>query len=145
MTIGEILKIKRAESNLTQKELADMVGAGQTTIANYESGFRTPSIEQLNKICKAMNISIVAFLADGYDFIGNYSESDIIELANELEAKRLDDKFFKVNNLFAQSTLDFTKEDLLKQIGREMATIDKDDLWVIYSTIRTITSKKQTS
>ena len=40
--IGLKIKEFRDQRGLTQKELADLIEMGNTTIANYEKGFRTP-------------------------------------------------------------------------------------------------------
>ena len=40
--IGSKIKELRKNKGLTQKELATLVNMGDTTIANYEKGFRTP-------------------------------------------------------------------------------------------------------
>ncbi|HEL1970033.1 TPA: helix-turn-helix transcriptional regulator, partial [Streptococcus suis] len=40
--IGQRIKDFRLSRNMTQKELAKRIGMGDTTIANYEKGFRSP-------------------------------------------------------------------------------------------------------
>lgn len=47
MYISEILKMLRVQNNLTQKQLGERLGIGQTTIACYENGTREPHIESL--------------------------------------------------------------------------------------------------
>jgi len=44
----------RKEKNLTQKELAEMVGTKQSNISRLESGSYNPSLELLKKIARAM-------------------------------------------------------------------------------------------
>lgn len=56
--IGEKIKEYRKLKGLTQKELAKKIGMGDTTIANYEKGFRTPKKNTLFKLAKAFDISI---------------------------------------------------------------------------------------
>ena len=46
MYISEILKKLRIKNNLTQKQLGDRLGIGQTTVACYENGTREPHIER---------------------------------------------------------------------------------------------------
>jgi DNA-binding XRE family transcriptional regulator len=51
--IEEII-MARKEKNLTQKELAVLVGTRQSNISRLESGNYNPSLEFLNKIAMAM-------------------------------------------------------------------------------------------
>lgn len=56
--IGNKIKEYRKLKGLTQKELARAVGMGDTTIANYEKGLRTPKKNTLFKLANAFDISI---------------------------------------------------------------------------------------
>lgn len=56
--IGEKIKEYRKLKGLTQKDLAEKIGMGDTTIANYEKGFRTPKKNTLFKLANAFDISI---------------------------------------------------------------------------------------
>ncbi|MGH4137914.1 cobalamin-dependent protein [Clostridium sp.] len=52
------LKNLRVENNLLQKDLAEMLGLAQTTIANYEQGKRFPDEEMVIKIADFFNVSL---------------------------------------------------------------------------------------
>jgi methanogenic corrinoid protein MtbC1 len=52
------IKELRKKSGYTQKELANLLGIGQTTVANYEQGTRIPDTEKLNKIADLFNITL---------------------------------------------------------------------------------------
>lgn len=56
--IGAKIKEFRLKRNLTQKELAKIVDVGDTTIANYEKGFRSPKKDTMFDLANAFNISI---------------------------------------------------------------------------------------
>ena len=56
MTIGEEMTRFRAKNNLTQKELADIVGVTVQTICNVETGQQTPSRVTEQKIRIAMEV-----------------------------------------------------------------------------------------
>lgn len=45
----------RKSVNVTQAQLAEKIGWTQPRIANYESGFRTPSLKDGRKIVRALN------------------------------------------------------------------------------------------
>ncbi len=52
------LKVARAEKDITQKALADMVGVSRQTINAIEKGEYNPSIRLCRKICRAMGKSL---------------------------------------------------------------------------------------
>ena len=45
--LGERLQALRKERRLSQKEVADALGISAAVVSNYESGERTPSLENL--------------------------------------------------------------------------------------------------
>jgi len=49
------IKVARAEKDLTQKALADMVGVSRQTINAIEKGEYNPSIKLCRAICRALN------------------------------------------------------------------------------------------
>ncbi len=57
MTFSDKIKNLRFEKKLTQEEIAEKVGIGQSTYAQYESGKRKPSPEKLEKLAKVLNVS----------------------------------------------------------------------------------------
>jgi len=62
----ELLKNKREEKRLLQRELAKQVNTTQTTISSYERGKRNVNRVGLQKACAVLEI-------DFYDFINNYT------------------------------------------------------------------------
>lgn len=65
--LGENLRKYRLESNLTQEQLAELVGIHPTYVGKLESGKNNPSVKMLYKITRAMNIN----LCDIFDFEKN--------------------------------------------------------------------------
>lgn len=57
-TKGEIMKILRQWTNLTQKNFASKMGKSKRTIEQYEAGAVNYNIEFLKKISKEFNIEI---------------------------------------------------------------------------------------
>lgn len=56
-TIGGQIKYWRNKRGFTQTELGEILGMSKQQVANYESGFRLPTIDKtLPKICEALNI-----------------------------------------------------------------------------------------
>lgn len=56
-TFGERLKEIRISKNITQKQLATMVGSSERGIQRYESGERKPNFDAIISLCKALEIS----------------------------------------------------------------------------------------
>jgi len=55
--ISDRLKELRAEKNLSQNKLSELLGITRTTYANYEQGTREPSIEMIIKFCDFFDVS----------------------------------------------------------------------------------------
>lgn len=54
---GEHLKEIRISKNLTQKQLAVLIGSTERGIQRYESGERKPNFDAIIALCNAMDIS----------------------------------------------------------------------------------------
>ncbi len=65
MTIGEKIKQLRKNKKLTQKALAKESGIAEITIRQYEAGMYSPKMEQLKKLCQALQVPIGELLTDG--------------------------------------------------------------------------------
>ena len=103
--IGLKIKEFRDQRGLTQKELADLIEMGNTTIANYEKGFRTPKKNTLFKIANALNVTI-----DDLFPILNHSDTSIIESIEEILSE-LDPEPYQHNVLtYAEGQLEEQKE-----------------------------------
>lgn len=52
------LKYARVKKDLNQKDLADIIGATNSQISNWESGKVTPSIDVLKKLSEVLDVTI---------------------------------------------------------------------------------------
>ena len=103
--IGLKIKEFRDQRGLTQKELADLIEMGNTTIANYEKGFRTPKKNTLFKIANALNVTI----DDLFPFL-KQSDNSIIESVEEI-LSQLDPEPYQRNVLtYAEGQLEEQKQ-----------------------------------
>lgn len=64
---AERLKKLRIEKNLTQQELADMIGAVKSTISQYETCKREPVLSILIKLANALDVSIPYLIGESDD------------------------------------------------------------------------------
>lgn len=58
MSISANLKKLRKERGLTQKKLGELCGLAEITIRQYESGKYQPKIETIEKIARALKVSV---------------------------------------------------------------------------------------
>ncbi len=65
MNIYENIKNARKRAGLTQTELATAIGVTQKEISRWETGTRTPQVETIASICKALNVSADILLETG--------------------------------------------------------------------------------
>lgn len=56
--LGKKIKTNREKNNMTQAEIAEILGVKPATISKYESGALEPNIEALKKISEIFNVSI---------------------------------------------------------------------------------------
>lgn len=54
----ENLKNARKESELTQKQVAGLLGVVESCYANWEQGRTEPNIEMLRRLCNIFDISV---------------------------------------------------------------------------------------
>lgn len=58
----DVLRIRREELNITQKELADELGISSMGLSHYEVGSRQPRLDFLEKWAAALKMEINVFL-----------------------------------------------------------------------------------
>lgn len=63
-TTPQRLRAARESRNLSQLELANLVGVGQTAISQFETGRASPSLKTLQKIASSLQISIAVLIDD---------------------------------------------------------------------------------
>ena len=59
---GEKLKELRKEYNITQKQLAELLGQAQSTIVYWEKNEQEPVISSLKKLCGIFNVTSDYFI-----------------------------------------------------------------------------------
>lgn len=56
--LGKILKQKRKEKGLTQKDVAETTQIDQSIISSWERGTRSPSFLNIHKLCQLYDITV---------------------------------------------------------------------------------------
>lgn len=86
MNIGRNILYFRQQQGLTQQQLADVLGINKMAISNYEKGKRQPNIETVKAICKALDISLMQFMAysEGVELsAGHFHNADLLTAAQK--------------------------------------------------------------
>jgi transcriptional regulator with XRE-family HTH domain len=84
---GNLLKVARAKSGMSQRELAEVAHVAQSTVARIESGSRQPSLPVLAKILAALNLEMRITLAN-YDAHDDVLDTDGARLSADEHATR---------------------------------------------------------
>lgn len=74
---GNLIRLARMESGLSQRELARLAGTSQAAIASYEGGKRSPTVDTLLRIVRATgrDLRIRLEAADDHDeWLARYEE-----------------------------------------------------------------------
>ena len=85
MTIGECIKEQRRNYGLTQKQLAEKMGVAEITIRQYELGKRIPSLDALQKIADAIEMSVRDLIPPGRNDIIKSEDPEYAALEKKLE------------------------------------------------------------
>ena len=67
-SLGSQLKRLRLEKRISQKEMANALEIGQTTVANYEADIRQPNLEKLAQIADFFNVSVDELLGRSLNY-----------------------------------------------------------------------------
>ena len=88
--IGKFILELRKEKNMTQQELANVLGVTERAISKWENGRGLPDLSLLKPLCDTLNITINELLSgeklNKAEYI-NKSEENIIKTINYTEKK----------------------------------------------------------
>ena len=131
--IGAKIKEFRLKRNLTQKELAKIVNVGDTTIANYEKGFRSPKKDTMFDLANAFNISI----DDLFPPVQKNAVESTTPLpdASDLLTQQITDKVVQLTTQNKKIVLRTSEELLESQKNEEETKINEvsEDIIQLYS------------
>lgn len=123
MNIGGNIRKIRKEKNKSAKYIAEKVGCSTQAILQYERGERTPSINTLIDISKALDVTYTDLIEGkehkGLKVIVKLTETDIVEnIIRMLKQVALDERIDK-------NIRDEYLADLSEQIGFDIVINDK--------------------
>lgn len=86
--LGEKLKLYREKHNMTQKEVAKILGVEPGTISKYELGMIEPNIESIKKLAEIFNLTIDELLKEEEKFdITKVNVLDVLREQKEMGLK----------------------------------------------------------
>lgn len=90
MTTGELIKERRTELGLSQRELGERLGVTGSMIGQYENGTRTPKFQTLCKIAAALETQVANLYGKDVSFEDGLKILDkTIEDGKQAEAELL--------------------------------------------------------
>lgn len=78
MTLGQRIKDSRKKKKLTQKELAEMIGAKHNSVSNWENDQNRPDPDTIETLCWALGVT-PNYLLTGEDSFGPVEITDATE------------------------------------------------------------------
>lgn len=114
------IKMIRESLNLTQDAFGKRIGSARNTIANYETGNRTPSNAVLTSICKEFNVNEDWLRnGEGEMFHERNTENELMAWAGRVLAEK--DESFKKRFVKMLMSLDEDEWEFIEQKAKMLA------------------------
>lgn len=117
MKFPERLKEARVHAKITQVALAKMCNVSQGTIANWESGTRTPDLEMFASLAKRLNVSA--------DYLLGITDTDNLSGTANLLASLHDQS--KNTYVFVEMLNELNETQQCEILGRMKLMADQED------------------
>lgn len=78
MEVGERLKLRRVELNLTQEHVAEVLGITRQTISNWENGRSYPDIERMIRLSDVYLLSLDELLKGDKKMVKHLQENTLV-------------------------------------------------------------------
>lgn len=121
MKFNEILKAKRTQARLTQKDIADVFGISSVNVSDWENGRTMPEASRLPALAKKLKISISELLGESAPAASSQPSEDEFDLVPQLDLAAAcgDGKF--AEHVVVKGGLAF-KKTFMKQFGISEST-----------------------
>lgn len=113
-SFGEHLKELRSEKNISQSELANLIGMHSTHISRYERDLTQPTLEVIKKIAEALSVSTDALIYGSSDqqAKNKIKDTELLTMFNKVQS--LEDK--DINVIKSLISAYILKTDLQKNL-----------------------------
>lgn len=88
LTVGEFVKRRRIELNLTQAELAEKINSDTCYISRVETGARKPTVDNLAALANALEVSSDYLLGLNSNIVLHEHVSDMEKVLQSLTLKK---------------------------------------------------------
>lgn len=98
--IGKFIADIRKEKNMTQRQLAEIVGVSDKAVSKWENGNGMPEMATLMPLCQVLEISVNELLSGemlSHDDYSQRAEENIMHLIQEKEESKKDNKYKMFN------------------------------------------------
>lgn len=99
--IGKFIAQKRKEHNLTQRELAELLGVGDKAVSKWECGRGMPDNEIMLPLCSVLEINVNELLSGESLSVNNYSEKAEGIIMTLIEEKEVLKKGNRMRNILS--------------------------------------------
>lgn len=120
--IGTKIKEARQAAGITQAELADRIGSATITIRQYETGKRTPRLEQIRRIALELNTTVSDLV--GPDFWAGITKEDAEDAWMPTNDRKLLRKFHALTSEGQKKLVD--RADELLEIPKYRCQVKED-------------------
>ena len=111
LSLGDIIKERRREAKLSQKELADKVGVARNTVTYWEKGRSKPAPDVVPKLCEALSITTGDLF--GMQEEAGSEEQELLSLYQKLSLSGRRVLITLAKKLYEEETLSF--DDKLRE------------------------------
>jgi transcriptional regulator with XRE-family HTH domain len=127
--VGNKIRKRLKELSMSQKDLADNLNISPSTLSGYLTGYRTPDLNTVSKLAKALDVPVSYLIEDVNDGVDYISESPTSFSVKEKKDIALDLEIFKKELMESEELLfdgepmsDESINNILSalQIGMEM-------------------------
>ncbi|SHF50996.1 helix-turn-helix domain-containing protein [Caloramator proteoclasticus] len=127
MHIGDRIKKLRTEKQITQPELAKILGVSRSTIAMYENNEREPNIKTINKIADFFNVTTDYLLGRTDNPTGMILTNKELNnyLPEEAKQRKIEVEIEKKPNL-TEEELKYIADMVLKKLAEHYANVEKN-------------------
>ncbi len=126
---AEILRTLRSRHELTQRDLARLVGVPQPTISSIESGLREPSLSLLSSIVESVGESLQVVVLPAERSSGVETARKIRQVAREgLDARVLEDAILRLALSF-RDTIRSQTDERFRALVFDPPSLTEDRRW----------------
>lgn len=116
------IKAYRKALNMNQSELADRLNLSQTSVAHYESGSRTPTLEVLIQLSDLFHTSVDALLGHVIPKESQIPIIDLEEIEKQLFEYLVNKNYFEFHQMMKKLSLQFNLMEMIDEIVKGVQT-----------------------